>query len=329
MINRENLQKLLSSFKNKNILVFGDVMLDRYINGKVTRISPEAPVPVLKEENQEVALGGAANVAQNIAALGAKVILVGVVGNDDSAKVVRRLSHENSILAKFVIDKNRPTTTKTRVVSMRHQLVRFDKEENEKVSGQTEKELVSLIKKIPNQDLVVISDYNKGCLTKLTTNALKNRFGDKNIIADIKPENAELVKNVRVISPNRKEAEELIGVRAHDNAAAGKAAQKLADKLKTSVVLTRGEHGMTTFDQKTKKAHHLPTRALSIFNETGAGDTVIAVLGLMIASGADLILAAEVANHAAGIVVSEPGTTTITKKKLIERLFGSKNAKRK
>ena len=329
MINRENLQKLFSSFKNKNILVFGDIMLDRYIVGKVTRISPEAPVPVLKEEKQEVALGGAANVAKNVAALGAKVTLIGIIGNDDSAKMIRQLSQDSGILAKFVIVKSRPTTTKTRVVSMRHQLVRFDKEENEKVSGQTEKELISLIKKIPNQDLVVISDYNKGCLTKLTANALKNRFGDKNIIADIKPVNAELAKNVYAISPNLKEAEELTGVRAHNNAAAGKAAQKLADKLKTSVVLTRGEDGMTVFDQKTKKTYRLPSRALSIFNETGAGDTVVAALGLMIASGADLMLASEVANHTAGIVVSEAGTTVVTRKKLIERLFGPKNAKQK
>lgn len=319
----------MKNFSNKKILVLGDIMLDRYINGKVTRISPEAPVQVLKEENQESALGGAANVAKNISALGAQVTLVGVIGSDESAKSIRSLCRESSILTKLVVDNSRPTTTKTRIVSMRHQLIRFDKEEDKKISNKTEKELIALIKKVPHHDLAIVSDYNKGCLTKAVISALKNKLGDKNIVADIKPLNAELVKNILAISPNLKEAEELTGIRADNNADAKKAAQKIANEFNVSVILTRGEHGITTFDQKTKKVSHLPTRALSIFNETGAGDTVIATLALMLSIGADLALSSEVANHAAGIVVGEAGTTVVTRKKLTDRLLSPKNAKQK
>lgn len=319
MINKKNLKNIFRDFSQKKILVLGDVMLDFYIKGTTTRISPEAPVPILKWESDEYALGGAGNVGRNVAALGGRTTLLGIVGNDENGRILRALARESGLITNLVVD-TRPTTIKTRVVSMRHQLLRFDKEETKSLSGKAEREVIALIKKVPNQDLIIISDYHKGFLTKNVAKALVERFGGEKIIADIKPANTTLIKGVLVISPNLKEAEELTGIKADGSSAAARAAKKLSENLSTSIVLTRGEHGMTVFDKKTKKVHHLPAQALNIFNETGAGDTVIATLGLMLASGADLALAAEVSNHAAGIVVGEPGTTAVTKKKLIDQL---------
>src|SRR3989344_5817373 len=166
MINRENLQKLFTSFKNKNILVLGDVILDSYIKGDTDRISPEAPVPVVLQKSTTHFLGGASNVANNIASLGGSTTLIGVAGKDEDADIIKNLASEAGISVKLIIDPNRPTTVKTRVTSRRNQLLRIDREMDHKVEGNVEKEIIEQIKNLPTQDLVIISDYVKGCLTE-------------------------------------------------------------------------------------------------------------------------------------------------------------------
>jgi len=311
-MNKISQKKIVENFKNERILVVGDALLDLYIRGEVERISPEAPVPVVLEKERLYALGGAGNVAANAAALGGKVTLAAVCGNDPEGKIIRRLCAARKIAGKFVSERGRPTSLKTRPIARRHQLLRIDREITADISKGTEAKLMSLIAKAGDFDYVIAQDYSKGCLTPRVMEFLKSRFGRKKIIVGVKPGRMEAYRGVYLVVLNLKEAQALTGIRADSDAATARAAKILSREFSSSVALTRGEYGITTYDKAASKTCHIPTRALHVYDVTGAGDTVLATLTLMLGAGAKLNEAAEVANHAAGIVVGIEGTATVT-----------------
>ncbi|OGZ53399.1 MAG: hypothetical protein A3B25_02145 [Candidatus Ryanbacteria bacterium RIFCSPLOWO2_01_FULL_48_26] len=315
------LSNFVDKFKGKKVLVYGDVMLDLYIRGEVERISPEAPVPVIMERSREYVLGGAGNVAANIASLGGAVTLVGVIGNDAEGNIVRDVCGKFGIDARLVSEEDRPTAVKARAVAKRHQLLRIDREKTGAISKATEKKIISLLAGIRDFDAVVISDYTKGCIVPEVTAFIKKHFAGKKIIAGIKPAGAVLFKDVETVVLNLKEAHAVTGMHGDSNSAATDVVSRLSRELASSVVLTRGEYGMTAFDKKDRKVSHVPTRAAQVYDVTGAGDTVLALLALMLASGASLSEAAEVANHAAGVVVGLEGTATLTPDELKKALL--------
>lgn len=318
-------QEIVQKLKVAKILVVGDVMLDLYIRGEVERISPEAPVPILVEKTREYSLGGAGNVAANIAALGAKVTLLGVVGNDVEGKMIKKVCLERGIAPRFVSGSKRPTTLKMRIVSGHHQLSRVDREHIDAITKAVEKKVSRVIDSVGDQDMIVVSDYAKGFVTESLVRAVKKRFGGKKISANIKPMpvaqggtltfkgiDVRLFRGINAITMNANEGRFYSGVDTSTDKGAASAASLLAKKLNTSVVLTRGSHGLTAYDIKAKKNVHIANRALHVFDVTGAGDTVVSTLVLMLASGIPLFKAAEIANHAGGIVVGRRGTATIS-----------------
>lgn len=315
-ISRENFKNITAELSRKKILVIGDVMLDTYIDGEVERISPEAPVPVVLEKGRTYFLGGAGNVAKNVATLGGQVYLSGIIGSDQEGKIVRNLITKSKIHPLLVVDRARPTTTKTRVTTLRHQLLRIDQESTLPISKNLERHLTKSLKKIPNPDVVVISDYLKGCLTADLVKTIKKIFNQSQIVVDLKPSHKHFYRGVFAITPNLKEAHELTGFPINDDTSASRGARLISQKLSTSVVLTRGEKGITVFDKKTDKITHIPSKKLPVFDVTGAGDTVIAAISLFLATGVDLVQASKIANLAAGRVVGSSGTTTVTLKDL-------------
>lgn len=323
-VQKSKYQEIVEKFKATKILVFGDVMLDLYIRGDVERISPEAPVPIVFERSREYSLGGAGNVAANVAALGGRVTLMGNVGNDSEEDFVRGLCRRSGIIPRFLHEPKRPTSIKMRAVSGQHLLLRVDREKIGAISKDTEKKVVCIVENLPDQDLVVISDYAKGFVTEAAIRALKKRFGGKKIMANIKPMPIAQIgalafkgidigffKGINTITMNANEGHFFTGVDTSTDKGAANAAHLLSKRLNTSVVLTRGSHGLTAYDSKLRKAVHIANRALHVFDVTGAGDTVVATLVLILAAGASLFKAAEVANHAGGIVVGRRGTAVV------------------
>jgi D-beta-D-heptose 7-phosphate kinase/D-beta-D-heptose 1-phosphate adenosyltransferase len=316
---------ILRNFHRARILVVGDIMLDHYLYGDVQRLSAEAPVAVVREQEHRYVLGGAGNVAQNIVSLGGKAYLAGVIGNDFEGQMVKKLCRVVNISTiPVVVDPRRPTTTKKRVMVQHHQLLRLDREKPQPLSSSVERSLLNAFKRLRGIDLVVISDYAKGAVTKGVLQHLIARFGEAAIIADFKPQNARFFRGIQVILPNTKEAYDLTGIHAGTNDAAQRLVRRLAADFSSSVVFKRGEHGMTIYDAQKGEITHIPTRAREVFDVTGAGDTVIAVMGLALASGATLFEAAEIANHAAGIVVELEGTAAATEELLRKRLRETK-----
>lgn len=300
----------IDDFRKKRILVVGDVMLDVYIRGFVERVSPEAPVPIVVELSRDYILGGAANVAANIASLGGKVSLMGIIGKDVDAKILKNICKQRGITPIFIEDAARPTLVKLRITAARHQLARLDQTRAlcDDVGRSIEKEIDRLLRKAGSYDLVVLSDYAKGCLTKAVVASVVKKFGKERVMVGLKPSRANLYrKNSAVVILNLAEANLLTKIVADKDAAAARAVKKLSQFFNASVVLTRGEFGMTVYEKASAKIQHIPTRAVRVYDVTGAGDTALAALALAIASGADLAEAAEVANHAAGIAVGIEG----------------------
>lgn len=323
-VQKSEYQEIVKKFKDTKVLVFGDVMLDLYILGDVERISPEAPVPIVLERSREYSLGGAGNVAANIASLGGRVTLVGNVGNDSEEDFIRGLCRRSAIVPRFLHESKRPTTTKMRTVSGQHLLLRIDREKIGEISKVTEKKVVRLLGNLHDQDLVVVSDYAKGFVTEASIRAVKKRFGGKKIMANIKPMpiaqigvfafkgiDIGLFKGINTITMNANEGRFFTDVDTSTDKGAVNAARLLSKRLNASVVLTRGSHGLTAYDSKLGKAAHVVNRPLHVFDVTGAGDTVVAVLALMLGVGVQLFKAAEVANHAGGIVVGRRGTAVV------------------
>lgn len=300
----------------KKILVIGDVSLEPSIHGKVDRISPEAPVAVVLEGERSYNVGCAANVAANVAALGGHASLAGVVGQDSEAKVLAKLCRAKGIKTFFCTDLARPTTLKTRVFASRHQLLRIDRESHAPLSTSAQERLKKEIASVSRPDIIIISDYMKGVVTHSLMEWLKKHFGGAKILADIKPEHASFFKGIRAITPNLNEALEMTGVAADSNVRAAAAAKKISRKLGVSVVLTRGEYGMTIFEKETGRIAHIASRALQVYDVSGAGDTVIAALAIKISEGSDLFEAAAFANKAAGVAVGRHGVVTVTREEV-------------
>lgn len=315
-------RKILSEFKKKKILVVGDLILDRYIWGRVSRISPEAPVPIVEVTDENFLLGGASNVANNIVALGGQATIVGIAGNDRGGEILGKMLDEKGIQCEGVFWSSRPTTVKTRVIAHSQQVVRFDRESRDKVDGKVLAGLLNFIRsRIPEHDAVIISDYKKGIVSsELIREVLKQTRPRKIFTAvDPKVSHFHCYKNVSLITPNTLEASLASGIDIKDENSLLNAGKALLRKLSCDAVLiTRGEHGMTLFSRD--KAVHIPTAAKNVYDVTGAGDTVIAAFTVAYAAGANMTKSAIIANHAAGIVVGEVGTASVTQDQLLKSL---------
>ena len=297
------------------VLVVGDVMLDRYWFGEVERISPEAPVPVVKVERTEERLGGAANVAWNMAAIGAKPVLLSVVGDDEAANSLDQHLAERRIQAQLHRDASLSTTIKLRVIGCQQQLVRIDFE-NEPGHEVLESKLADFEKKLPDCDVVVLSDYGKGGLRHIERMIESARSKGKPILVDPKGDDYSRYAGATVITPNRSELREVVG-RWKDEADLTRRARQLRESLGVDALLvTRSEEGMTLFTDG--EPFHVAAVAREVYDVSGAGDTVIGVLAVMLASGHDIKQAVQWANKAAGIVVGKLGTAVALPEELFE-----------
>lgn len=311
-----DLTKAIAKFKDAKVLVIGDVMLDRYIFGDVERISPEAPVPVVQKKSEKFTLGGAANVANNLAALGAKVSLAGVVGNDWAKDMVLKLLQDKNIDAEGLLpSESHPTIEKQRIVSGdNHQLLRLDVERPEPLAPADEEKFYALAAPaIAKSDAIIFSDYAKGLFSEKLSQKLiaAAKNAGKLTLADFKPKNKNYFRGVDVVSPNLKEAREMTGL--YDIESAG---PEIVAQLAAHAVVTRGGDGISLFHRDDASHRHVPGKKIKIFDVSGAGDTSIAVLALGLASGLDLMGAATLANEAGAIVVQKPGTATLTSEEL-------------
>ena len=291
------------------LLVVGDVMLDRYWFGEVSRISPEAPVPVVKVERSEERPGGAANVARNAAALGARATLVSVVGADEAGAALERLLPGEGVQTSFHRDPELRTTVKLRVIGRGQQLLRIDFETAPSHEVLATK-LADYDRLLAETDLVILSDYGKGGLAHITTMIARARAAGKPVLVDPKGEDWERYRGAGVLTPNRNELRHVVGSwrDAHEMAAK---AQKLREDLDLAALLvTRSEEGMSLYTAD--GAEDIPAVAREVFDVTGAGDTVIATLGALLGAGAPLAVAVHVANEAAGVVVGKLGTAVAT-----------------
>lgn len=319
-----HLKKIVDRFTNKKILVLGDVMLDEYIWGKVSRISPEAPIPVVHVQREDAMPGGAANVANNIRALGGKVILAGVVGTDAAAERMLAILKKEGVDTKLLIrDGSRPTITKTRVIAHNQQVVRIDREDPMELSGKVVAHLLNGIERVMKTvDAVIVSDYNKGLLTDTLSQgviALAQKY-KKPVTGDPKPENIMKFKGVTLISPNQMEAEKASGIKISNLASLHAAGTRILELLHCGAVLiTRGEEGMALFERG-GHVSHIPTVAQEVYDVSGAGDTVISTLTLGLAAGGNFRESSVAANCAAGITVGEVGVATTTQAELKKRI---------
>jgi rfaE bifunctional protein kinase chain/domain len=321
-------RQVLSRASRTRVLVVGDLMLDHFIWGNVARISPEAPVPVLEFERENLMPGGAANVARNLTSLKADVALFGVVGDDLSGRQLRQLLNTHGIRCQGVIAcSERDTSVKTRIVAHQQQIVRIDRECCEGVVGPVAEKLVGLLEKeIPDAAAVIVCDYGKGVVTQDILNHLKGqcKANDAWLSLDPKPIHQLDLSGLSLLTPNRKEAFELANIRdetrnknplADENLM--RVAERLLNELRPEVLLiTLGELGMLLC-QRWQKPLHIPTVAQEVFDVSGAGDTVIASFTLAIAAGGSPVEAASLSNHAAGIVVGKVGTATTSIPELI------------
>ncbi len=324
-ISNKRLDELKKSFDGKRIAVIGDMMLDGYFWGDVKRISPEAPVPVLEVEDEFFRFGGAANVALNILTLGGIPVPVGVIGNDSYGKIFSSLLKEKNISDEgIVIDNERPTTTKTRVIANNQHVVRIDKESKAYISsGIEEKISIFLSSVIDSLDGIILQDYNKGILTPSLISKIISIANKKNILITVDPkfDNFFEYKNVTVFKPNRKETETVLGVRINDDKDISSAGKNLLHKLNSKyVLLTLGEGGIAVFE-KDDKERRMPTKARKVADVSGAGDTVISTLTIALSCGADIYEACYLANYAAGIVCGEVGIVPIEKEILFKTVL--------
>ncbi len=324
-IPKNRLDELKKGFESKKIAVIGDMMLDGYYWGDVKRISPEAPVPVLEVEEEFFRFGGAANVALNIQTLGGIPIPVGVIGYDNYGTIFSSLMKENNMEDDFiVVDDERPTTTKTRVIANSQHVVRIDKESKSNISQKIEEKLiVQLAKLIDSLDGIILQDYNKGVLTPPLIDKVISIANQKNILTTVDPkfDNFFDYKNVTVFKPNRKETEAVLGIRIDTDEDISSAGERLLLELNSKyVLLTLGENGIAVFE-KDGTEKRMPTKARKVGDVSGAGDTVISTLTIALAAGANIYEASFLANYAAGIVCGEVGIVPIEKEKLFETVL--------
>jgi rfaE bifunctional protein kinase chain/domain len=308
---------MLDKVAQVRLLVVGDVMLDRYWFGEVSRISPEAPVPVVKVERIEERLGGAANVARNAAAVGARTNLLSVVGDDEAGRTLSRLLSDGEIDASLHVDRNIDTTVKLRVIGRQQQLLRIDFEtipSHEILDAK----LAEFELRVAECDVVILSDYGKGGLTHIAEMIRLARAAGKPVLVDPKGDDYAKYAGATVITPNRSELREVVGRWSSEDELFAKSQKLRAELGLEALLVTRSEEGMTLF--ATDGTHHQAAHALEVFDVSGAGDTVIATLAVMLAAGVDWAEAIRTANVAAGIVVGKLGTAVVTRDELAAAL---------
>jgi D-glycero-beta-D-manno-heptose-7-phosphate kinase len=312
---------LVSRFHSMSVLVAGDLMLDHFVVGRVSRISPEAPVPVVEHDHDEYRIGGAGNVAHNVRALGGRVELVGLIGRDAAAGRLRgEMVAGGMSLDGLVVDPSRPTTTKQRIVTTRNQQVaRVDFENDAEAAGDVERALIERARHaLAHADAVIVSDYLKGAVTRALVAALVEGAKARQVpvLVDPKIPHIDYYAGATVVTPNHHEAEMATHIRVRSDDDARRAARVFIDRADCrGVLITRGEQGMSMVD--TAGEAHYATVAREVADVTGAGDTVIATLALGLAAGAALAEAAQLANHAAGIVVGRFGPATVSPAELL------------
>ncbi len=318
-----DLYKFIDKYKDVKILVVGDVMLDIFIYGKVNRISPEAPVPVVEVVKETMMPGGAANVAKNLKILGVSVTIAGIIGKDEQGKILKEELEKHNIDCSLLKEDGRSTSVKTRIIGHHQQMVRFDKESKAKLSNEnTEKFCKYIEDKIQDVDGIIISDYGKGMITENLLKHLTKLCKEKNKILNVDPkiENFDFYSNVTCLTPNNKEASEASKIKIEDEESLIKCGNHILNKLNSEALLiTRGSQGMTLF-VKDDEPCHIKAVAKEVFDVTGAGDTVISVLTASLCAGADLREATILSNAAAGIVVAKVGTATVTTDELKKNL---------
>jgi D-beta-D-heptose 7-phosphate kinase/D-beta-D-heptose 1-phosphate adenosyltransferase len=324
MNNPERLASIVKRFPERRVLVLGDVILDRYVWGSVERISPEAPVPVVRVERESTMLGGAGNVARNLASLGAQAEVAATVGDDDAARELLRLCANWKIdAAGLVTDPSRPTTLKTRVIARAQQVVRYDRELEQPIgAGTVDAILDALRAQVSRIDGVIIQDYGKGLLTRAFVEEAMAIFAGRGLRIFVDPKQGDWAayRGAELVKPNLREAEQVAGIHATGEAGFERLGEALLRLTGAgSVAITRGDEGMSLFSSEAG-LQHVPTVARAVADVAGAGDTAIATLALARLSGASWIEAAQLANAAAGFVVGVPGTATLTPGELLAAL---------
>ncbi|MDR3625498.1 MAG: D-glycero-beta-D-manno-heptose-7-phosphate kinase [Ignavibacteriaceae bacterium] len=322
-LSAKKLNTLKTNFQGLKIAVIGDMMLDCYFRGEVKRISPEAPVPVVEVENEFYRFGGAANVVLNIAKLGGIPYPVGVIGRDSFGNIFSSLMEEAGVnTAGIIIDETRPTTAKTRVIAEHQHLVRIDKESKQYIGRDIQNKLLDFIEgNIKSLDGIILQDYNKGVLTPSVIEKVIALANKHKVLVTVDPKfnNFFLYKNVDVFKPNRKEAEDVLGLKIKNDEDISEVGRKLLEKLNAkNILLTLGEGGIAIFESG-KKEKRMPTKARKVADVSGAGDTVISTLTMAIAAGANIYEACYLANYAGGLVCEEVGIVPIE----VEKLFNT------
>lgn len=319
-------EEAMASFQEKIILVLGDVFVDEYLMGDTNRISPEAPVPILRVKETHATLGGAANTAANIASLGGKAVLIGLVGEDQAARQVASLCARAGVEMHPIAD-GRPTIRKTRVVGQRQQLLRLDWEETHEISADGERAILERFRAaLPSAHMVVMSDYAKGFFTRPLCQAIiaEAHAAGKEVIIDPRPEHGSFYEGCDYLTPNWKEAQGLAGVPGGDSDATREAiGRALSGKLGANILMTLGAKGMEYFGRDGSR-FAIPTETKEVFDVSGAGDTVVAMFALARASGCGVEESIVLANRAAGIVVGKLGTATVTREEVSGRAYGAR-----
>jgi len=321
------LHGLVARFAGRRLLVLGDLMLDRYLWGRVDRISPEAPVPVVDVERESWSLGGAGNVAANLCALGAEAMLAGVVGDDADGLTMLRALDERGVDTRLVVrDRDRPTTVKTRVIAHAQQVVRYDREVRTDLEGEPLRELrAGIERELRWCEGMVVSDYGKGVILPALLEPVLAGARQRGIHVSVDPKESHIdaYRGVSILTPNQHEAGGIMGRRVRDDESLLEVGWGLRERVDAAAVLvTRGPQGMSLFERGGRYTH-IPTAAREVYDVTGAGDTVVSVVALALAAGADFPDACLLANHAAGVVIREVGTATCSPAALRASLDGT------
>lgn len=318
IVSKQRALEIIRNFPHSRVLVIGDIMVDHFIWGMVSRISPEAPVPIVEVHADNLLLGGCTNVLNNVYSLGGCVLGTGVIGFDDMGeKLLEEFRSRKIDTNGIIIEKSRPTTLKTRIVAHSQQVVRFDRESKKPVEAGSIEKMIAYIRSVKDQlGAIVISDYNKGVVTKQLLDGVREIISGSNIVVCVDPKQSDFsfYQGFDIITPNHHEAGRAVGMEIRDDDDLVKAGKALLGQYDfKALLITRGEEGMSLFE-KDGKTTHTSYRAMAreVFDVTGAGDTVIGVLALCLASGATFKEASAIANHAAGIVVGKVGTATIS-----------------
>ncbi|MGE0636081.1 MAG: bifunctional heptose 7-phosphate kinase/heptose 1-phosphate adenyltransferase [Bacteroidia bacterium] len=326
-MNNKSVRDLFKSFANQTVLIIGDVMIDSYIKGKIDRMSPEAPVPIVNVTSKEERLGGAANVALNIQSLGAKPIVCAITGDDESAKTLERLFKSNKLLTEGLLQlKKRPTTVKTRIICDNSHVLRVDEETANEISSPEEKKLFQKISSIIEKqkiNVIIFEDYDKGCITTSLIKEVVKLAAKKNIPVAVDPKKRNFLsyKDVTLFKPNLKELKEGLNLKdlnPKNRVEVEESAEALRKRLNAKMVLlTLSENGVFVTDEKSK--HHLRAHKRNVIDVSGAGDTVIAVAALCLGAKTDGKTLAELTNLAGGLVCEKAGVIPVDKKLLINQ----------